>query len=140
VAGIGNHSFFYWRDGGHQTGEPFFRDLRASSRFRTVMAQVREATRGDAGQSVFFGPRMEFEYAVCRLPSPKHLPIWWHPGSSYGLADERAVLAEWKNQSFDTLIFLKHDFSFYPPAFRDMLRTLYVTDDRYSELTVLHRM
>ena len=43
VAGIGNHTFFYWRDGDHQINEPFFRDLRASSRFATVLAQVREA-------------------------------------------------------------------------------------------------
>lgn len=82
---------------------------------------------------------MEFGYAVCRVPSPKHLPVWWHPGSSFALADQAAILAVWKEHRFSTLIYLKDDFTWYPPEFLEMLRSMYVRDDAYSELTVFHR-
>jgi hypothetical protein len=37
---------------------------------------------------------MEFAYAVFNLPSPKHFPVWWDPGASYGRSDEGSILEE----------------------------------------------
>ena len=137
VEGIGYQSYFEWRDASRPIGVPFFSNLQASGRFQTVVQEVGQALQQNPGP-VFFGPRMEFAYAAFGIPSPTHLPLWWHPGTSFARADEPAILREWLNHRFATLIFLKDDSTFYSPSFLSLIAGLYTIDERYSELTVLH--
>ncbi len=137
VLGIGPHKFFEWNDSNHAVGRPFFRDLRASARFQTVVAQVDESLKSNP-KPVFFGPRMEFAYAAFGLPSPTHLPVWWHPGTSFAAKREPELLDAWRAKRFATLIFLKDDFIYYSPRFRRMIDRLYFRDDSRSELTIFH--
>ena len=137
VEGIGYHSYFEWRDASHTVDVPFFSNLKASGRFQTVVEEVRQTLKGNPGP-VFFGPRMEFSYAAFGVASPTHLPAWWHPGTSFARTDEPALLKNWLNHRFATLIFLKDDFVYYSPLFFSMIDALYSRDERYSELTVFH--
>ncbi len=136
VAGIGPHLFFEW-DADVSPGTPFFDDLRASARFHAVVEQISEVLKQNP-QPVFFGPRLEFSYAVFGLGSPRHLPVWWHPGTSFRAADEPQLLAAWRGDRFATLIFLKNDYTYYSPAFLRLVEGSYAEDERYSELTVFH--
>ena len=118
-------------------GHPFFRDMLASSRFHTVLAELSDALRENP-RPVFLGPRLEFAYAAYHLPSPLHLPVWWHPGTSFAVAQELAVLAAWQDDRFSTLIFLKDDFTYYTPRFLALIQRSYLRDDHFSQLTIFH--
>ncbi len=37
------------------------------------------------GSNLLAGPRLEFLYAQWGIASPRGLPLWWHPGSSYSI-------------------------------------------------------
>jgi hypothetical protein len=137
VEGIGRHTFFEWHDSAARVDNPFFRDLRASTRFRTVVDQIADALKRNPGP-VFFGPRMEFAYAAFGLPSPTNLPVWWHPGTSFAAGEERALLQAWQAHRFATLVFLKNDFTYYSPQFMNLLSNGYSRDEQYPELTVFH--
>ena len=141
VEGVGPHMFYEWNAPLTATDRPFFRDLKASGRFRRVVDQVGDALRANT-QSVFLGPRMEFAYAAFGVPSPLHLPIWWHPARSFAPAQESNLLDIWRKEGFHTLIFLKDDptqaFTYYSPQFMQLIETLYNRDDSYSDITVFH--
>ncbi len=137
VAGIGQHMFYEWKGADIEPGDPFFRDLRASSRFRSVIEQTAEVIKSNP-QPVFFGPRLEFSYAAFGLGSPRRLPVWWRPGTSFRASDEPALLAVWRDDRFATLIFLKDDYTYYSVPFLRLIKSNYRQDDRYSELTVFH--
>ena len=137
VDGIGRHMYFEWLDDNKRVHVPFFRDLRASTRFQAVVDQVQQALQTNP-QPVFFGPRMEFAYAAFHVPSPLYLPVWWDPGTSFAAKREPELLGVWQARRFGTLIFLKDDFTYYSPQFLQIINTLYVRDDNYSELTIFH--
>ena len=44
----------------------------------------------------------------------------------------------WKQHKFNTLIFLKGDYTFYPPALLSRINTEYQKDDSYPDITVYH--
>ncbi len=79
VFSTGPHMYFEWNDSNQSPGVPFFRNLKASTRFNNVVDQVGETLKTNP-QPVFFGPRMEFAYAAFGLPSPRHIPLFWTPG------------------------------------------------------------
>lgn len=137
VQGIGMHTFYYWNDSGPVRGIPFFGNLQASARFRATLDQIGQVLGRNQGP-VFFGPRMEFAYAVFGLPSPKHLPVWWDPGTSFAVAQYPSILEAWRNNRFRTLVFLKHDFTRYSPEFLQLIDSLYAVDESYPDLTLFH--
>jgi hypothetical protein len=137
VEGMGLHSFFEWNDSSHASGMQFFPNLRTSAGFQTAVGQVREVLGQHPGP-IFFGPRMEFNYAAFGLPSPKHLPIIWDPGNQFPFSEEGSMLASWQRNRFATLIFQRDDFIFYSPQFLQLIDSLYSRDDSYSMLTVFH--
>ena len=137
VAGIGRHTFFESSGANVPPGTPFFRDLKSSSRFRSVVEQIGQVLKNNP-QPVFFGPRLEFSYAVFGLSSPRHVPVWWHPGTSFRAADEPELVAAWRADQFATLIFLKDDFTYYSVPFLRMIKATYSRDNGFSELTVFH--
>jgi hypothetical protein len=141
VEGIGPGTFYEWNAPLASIDQPFFRNLKASMRFRRVVDQAGDALRTNT-QPVFFGPRMEFAYATFGVPSPLHLPIWWHPARSFPPAQEPDLLQVWRKGGFHTLIFLKDDpgqaFTYYSPQFMKLIETLYDRDDSYSDITIFH--
>ena len=128
-------AYFDWA---HQTRirVPFFKDLIASETFADVLQQIGEAVENER-EGVFFGPRMEFAYAAFGLPSPKHLPPWWDPGTSFAWRKEGTLVHIWVAQRFRTLIFLKDDFTDYSPLFQKVINERYMRDDHFSELTIM---
>ena len=82
VSGMGKQSFFEWTNAERPAGTDFFGTCKAGPRFEAVLNQVGEIV-ATSPRPIFFGPRMEFGYAVFGLTSPLHIPLWWHPGSSF---------------------------------------------------------
>ena len=130
--------FFSSEDVPLPSGVPLFGNMRASKLFHDVI----EETQGIVALSprpIFFGPRMEFAYAASRLPSPAHLPVWWHPGTSFNVDDQSDILQTWRNQCFPTLIFFKNDYTYYTPEFRMNLIKLYDRDESSARISVFRR-
>jgi hypothetical protein len=120
------------------SGIPLFGNMAAS---QALSEAVQEAQRvvATSPRPVFFGPRMEFGYAAFRLPSPAHWPVQWVPGTTFPRDAQGDALQSWQNQCFQTLIFLKNDYTDYPSLFRRNLITLYDQKNDWAGLTVFRR-
>ena len=68
---------------------------------------------------IIMGPRLEFLYAQWSLGSPKGLPLWWHPGSSYFSFDELRLLNESVLAQPHQLVTLGEDFTRLPGQYVD---------------------
>jgi hypothetical protein len=102
------------------------------------MNGIARVLQSDPG-TIFFGPRLEFAYAVFGLPAPKGLPIWWDPGTAFAGEDEPALIETWRQRSFQTVILLAGDTTYYSPLFQKLIHATYQRDDRWGVITVLHR-
>ncbi|MGH9616519.1 MAG: hypothetical protein ACRD28_07225 [Acidobacteriaceae bacterium] len=137
VFGIGPHQFFEWRDGNVPVANTFFSDTCASPLMRDVVREVAAAKSINKGP-FFFGPRIEFMYAVVGVPSPEHLPVYWQPGTSFARGEEPKLIESWRQRRFNTLVFLKGDYTFYSAALLSIIDSEYRRDDSYPNITVYH--
>jgi hypothetical protein len=150
VYGIGPHMFFEWQDNRHRIEGGFLKNMRVSSTMLEVERDVNLAAQTNSGP-IFFGPRLEFNYAALGLPSPMHSPVWWDPGTAFTVSDQARLIQVWQKHQFQTLIFLRvnylygpgttymMDYTFYPQEFLDAIEREYVRDERYPFLIVYHR-
>lgn len=65
--------------------------------------------------------------------------LWWHPGSSYLREDEPSILRAFRQADFRCAVFLKGDYTRFPPELRAWLEDHYVRDDAAPHLTVYRR-
>ena len=146
VYGVGPHVFFEWHDDEHRINKGFLKNMRVSGSMVQVQDEVADALKSNAGP-YFFGPRLDFNYAVFGIASPEQFPAWWHPGTAFPTSAQSEIIDCWKRDRFETLIFMKTGFagydeamfySYYPPEFMSAIRQNYAPDERYPELTVYH--
>ena len=137
VYAISPHLFFEWEDADYGSSSAFFKDMHASPRMNLVIGQIGQAVSENQGP-FFMGPRIELCYALNRLSSPDRMPVGWDPGVSFARRDQGRLLQIWQEHRFQTLIFLKDEYPYYPPEFLSLIRSNYSSDDKYSELTIYH--
>ncbi len=106
--------------------DPFFGNFHACASFFSVLAEVDAVHARYPTAHVFFGPRMEFLYARDHIASPRGLPLWWHPGSSFPEAVLPQILQAWNENHFDVLIFLHDDRTRVPAAILQAVQQHYV--------------
>lgn len=147
VQSIGMHAFFEFSDNEHRIESGYLKDMRVSSTMIEVEREVHLAKAENPG-SIFFGPRLEFNYAVLRLPSPEHLPVLWDPGASFSESEDSKVIETWKQHSFKTLIFLNVNsplfpeglvYTYYPKELREVIDNDYIKSASYPFITVYRR-
>ena len=138
VYSIGAGKFFEWTDNENPIDSGPLRHMRVSRAMIEVEQQIGAAAASNPGPR-FFGPRVDFNYAVLGLPSPEHFAAWWHPGVAFAIEQEPQLVQVWKDHRFQTLIFLKDDYTFYPAELMDAIARDYTRDDRYTRITVYHR-
>jgi len=114
----------------------FFKGMHSGPRLIRVLKQIESALHKYPANKVFFGPRMEFSYAVFHREPPKGLPIWWDPGTSFALEDFFSISREFDNNNFDLLIFLKGDYTRFGLLYKI---TSYEKVNEFSELDVYVR-
>ena len=86
VEGIGMHAFFEPQDNEHRIASGYLKNMRVSSTMVEVEREVELAKESNPGP-FFFGPRLEFNYAQMKLPSPEHSPVLWDPGAAFAELD-----------------------------------------------------
>ena len=112
--------------------------MRVSQTFVDVNDEVHDALANNAGP-YFFGTRVDYNYMALGLPSPRHFPAWFHPGTAFDRALLPQILSDWQKQRFTTLVFYKDDYTYYPDSWLDIIHRQYTRDDRYPRLTIYHR-
>jgi hypothetical protein len=145
---IGPDAFYSAEPGVAISGLPFFEGFTVSPRLREVVEEIGpvlrqyEDEKRDGERGILFGPRMEFGYAAFRVPSPKGLPIWYHPGTSYPLERTQAVIDSFLSHEFELCVFLKTDdvvdFAYLPPEIIHSIETDYRRVN-YPEIAVFYR-
>lgn len=111
----------------------FFGAFHACSGFFDVLQATDKALEAHRTARVFFGPRMEFLYAREDLQSPKQLPLWWHPGSSFPKGQVLEIAKAWEDARFEVLVFLAGDRTRVPQRIVDDIARDYVQLPRSSE-------
>lgn len=86
--------------------DPFFGWFAGREQMWQIEDTISREIARHPEETFFFGPRLEFAYAAHRLPSPRGLPIWWHPGSSYATSDDAHLQQSWRAHRFDRVILL----------------------------------
>ena len=100
---------FYENPSNIQIHGGFFDKLRTGLVFSGILYEIQSIKRDSPNSKLFFGPRLEFGYALTLTHSPYGMPLWWHPGSSYSVNDEGKVVSMFMENNFDILIFSRHD-------------------------------
>ncbi len=137
ILAIGYGDFFEYQLEEGTVQNAYFNNLHAGRRFHVALAEIGEVLKRHPGARVFFGPRMQWGYAAFRLPEPRSLPAWWHPGVSFGKKDEAALEDRWAASRFDILVFLGGDRTYFSPRYLDMIEDNYIPAEEYSTLEVL---
>jgi tetratricopeptide (TPR) repeat protein len=91
-------------------------------------------------QKIFFGPRMEFGYLYTKSLSPYGMPLWWHPGTSYGLFDEKKIINNFIKAKFDVLIFPKVEKFRIPDEILYFIADHYWLDAKYQYIDVYKKI
>lgn len=144
VYGIGPHVFFEWQDNQHLVASGYLKNMRVSSTMIEIEREIKLAIDANPGP-YFFGPRLDFNYAVLGLPSPENSPAWWEPGTAFAVSDQTRLIQVWQEHRFQTLIFLKArnpagmDCTFYSQELLDTIHRGYVEDDSYPLVRIFHR-
>jgi hypothetical protein len=118
----------------------FFSGLEAAPRMQKVLAQTADVLSAHPSQKVFFGPRMEFGYALYNKPLTRGMPLLWDVGNLFSRDRFLSLLWAFQQQDPDVLIFLRGDYTRMGPVSYYIQRTsTYQRIDSYSELTVYLR-
>ncbi|MGI4827164.1 MAG: hypothetical protein ACRYFU_03090 [Janthinobacterium lividum] len=105
----------------------FFGPFTSCPDLFSVLEETDNVVSANQRKSVFFGPRMEFLYARERLASPLGMPLWWHPGTSYPDTDVQQIVAAFRRDHVDLLIFLHGDRTRMPKQLLDVMDQEYVS-------------
>ena len=132
------HVFFEWKDHEHGVNSGFLKGMRISETLVEVEREIHGAVQDSPGP-VFFGPRLDYAYAAQGLRSPMHWASFFQPGTAFDRAEVTELVQAWRKNRFQTLVFLKGDYTFYPDALFMEIDTNYIRDDRYPRITVYHR-
>jgi len=113
---------FYELPADHIIAKGYFAHMHGGGTLAGVVAQIDRLKAAAPRARLFFGPRLEFGYAETQTASPKALPLWWHPGTSYSVRDDQdKAIRAFEDNLFDKLIFLKDDRTRMPRAILDII-------------------
>ena len=113
---------FYENGQLYKINDGYFRGLQVGKKLYAINNEINSLKRNRRlPKNTFFGPRMEFGYTQYNIQSPAQMPLWWHPGSSYNIKDEKKIVSTFINLNFDALIFLKDDRTRMPHTIIDYI-------------------
>ena len=118
----------------------FFSGLEAGPRLQEVLSQTTQVLSLYPAEKVFFGPRMEFEYAVFNRTPMRGMPLLWDPGNMFSPHRLPKLLLTFQQQDPDLLIFLNNDYTRMGPVeFYIRNTNTYRRVDTFKQLTVYVR-
>ncbi|MGM9481905.1 hypothetical protein ACS5PN_12035 [Roseateles sp. NT4] len=139
VSSIGPRTFFEHSTRPEPFADGFFKGLTAGPRLHGTYADVARLLEGQPRRAIFFGPRMQWAYAAFRQGSPVGEPVWFQPGFSFAVSRQDGYFAEASNGRFELMVFLKGDYTFFPPAFMARLDRRYERVPGFEFIEVYRR-
>jgi hypothetical protein len=130
---------FYQSPAEVRLSDGYFEDVYVGTNFASILDEVHKVRDRWLGANIYFGPRIEFSYLETQTPSPKHFPLWFHPGTSYPTKDEGHVIEAFKNADFDILIFAKNDRTRLPVEILEFVNLWYTQNPQYNSVDVFIR-
>jgi hypothetical protein len=106
VRGIGLGAFFEYEPDPTPMENPFFKGVRGGHNLRVTVEALTALCSGHNLRNIYFGPRLQWAYAAFHIPSPKGMPIWWHPGVAFPANDESMYTERWIADRFDPLVLM----------------------------------
>ncbi len=118
----------------------FFDGLEAAGRLQLVLLQSQDALSRYPSATAFFGPRMDFEYAVFNRKPQPGAPLLWDPGILYARDRIPELFRAFQKSDPDIVILMKDKF-YGLDALALYLTTTptYERIDGYPDLTVFVR-
>jgi hypothetical protein len=129
---------FYDKNSVNKISNGYFSGLFVGNKLYQVIAEIEAIKKFQPNSNIFFGPRVEFGYSLTNTTSPKGLPLWWHPGTSYGLNDSENVIDEFRARNFDILIFLKDDRTRIPEEILIYINSSYKKIEKYNSIDIYY--
>jgi len=131
---------FYEQLPTQRVGSGFFAGLEAGPRLQRVLDQTREALNRYPSKVVFFGPRMEFEYAVFNRKPMWGMPLFWDSEGMFSPTRFPQMIRDIRVQDPDLLIFLKDDYTRMGSVAEYVkLSPVYKKVDDFPDLTIYVR-
>ena len=82
---------------------------------------------------------MQWAYAAFAQGSPAGEPVWYQPGFSFAVARRDEYFAELSARRFEQMVFLKGDYTFFPPEFMAALNQRYERVRSFNFIDVYRR-
>lgn len=139
VNSIGPGSFFEPSVRPQPFADGFFKGLTAGPRLHETHAELARLLDGQPNRSIFFGPRMQWAYAAFGQQSPVGQPIWLQPGFSASPQRLEGYFDDVLSGRFETLVFLKGDYTFFPTDFGEKLVRDYERVRGFERIDVYRR-
>ena len=114
----------------------YFDGLVTGNQFAEILHQIEKVKKRFNKEKIFFGPRLEFGYALTQTRSPFGLPLWWHPGTSYAFISHDKILSNFIENEFDVLIFARSDRTRMPIGLISYIQLKYIKLDGFKEIDV----
>lgn len=84
---------------------------------------------------IFFGPRIDFGYAIYGIKPYPGLPLWWEIYSNGNTTASQKMVEHFMKAKFKMCVFLKEDYTFIPHQIIEYLQHDY-QQKNYRELTI----
>ena len=141
--------FFFDSNANVVIDKGYFSGLRTGNLLSMVLNEIATAKNEFSDQKIFFGQSLEFGYLCTKSQSPHGMPLWWHPGTSYGIFDEKKIVENFIQAKFDVLIFIKSRCNvpspFAPKPFalpkeiQNFIAENYWLDDKYQYIDLYRK-
>lgn len=119
--------------------DSFFGTFHNCAALPEILHEVDATIASNPSSRFFFGPRLEFLYAREKISSPRQLPLWWHPGSSYPVKDQNNITHAFDLDHFDLLVFLKADRTGMPESVLHDIALNFHQIQTTDQLEIYHR-
>lgn len=119
--------------------DSFFGTFHNCAALPEILHEVDTTVAANPSSRFFFGPRLEFLYAREGISSPRQLPLWWHPGSSYPVKDQNNITHAFDLDYFDLLVFLKADRTGMPESVLHDIALNFHQIQTTDQLEIYHR-
>jgi hypothetical protein len=116
------------------TAPPFFNGMNAGPKLAAVLNEIAQVLKTEdyrlgATASVFFGPRIDFAYAAFGIRPVPGFPLWWEAFHDDGKPRTAVMVERFKKTRFKLAVFLRRDYTFFPPSLIEYLNREYIAHD-----------
>jgi hypothetical protein len=139
VKAIGIPLFFEYDGAKHTLTNGFFKGVQCGDIFDEMLKEEAEVMRREPSSTIWFGPRMQWGYAVFNKPSPLQQPVGWDSGlTMYPKSKEEYYFNSFLQSRPQLGILFKNDVSYFSKEEVQRIAQQYNVDQSFPLLTVLH--